>query len=47
MLGNQIDWNGLPIICEMLGVDDVELLIHQLFAIREHLENMSRANRRS
>lgn len=46
-MGNQIDWGGLPVVCELLGVTDVEVLIHQLFAIREHLENINRAARRS
>lgn len=31
-----IDWAALPIVCEMLGVSDVEVLITQLVAIRDH-----------
>lgn len=31
-----IDWTGLPTVCEMLGVEDVEMLITQLVAIRDH-----------
>ena len=30
-----LDWQGLPVVAEMLGVEDVELLIHQLTAIRD------------
>lgn len=31
-----IDWAGLPTVCEMLGITDVETLITQLVAIRDH-----------
>lgn len=31
-----IDWAALPIVCEMLGIQDVETLIVQLVAIRDH-----------
>lgn len=36
-----IDWAALPIVCEMLGVSDVETLITQLVAIRDH-QNQNR-----
>jgi hypothetical protein len=29
-----LNWTALPIIVELLGVDDVELLIEQLLIIR-------------
>jgi hypothetical protein len=29
-----IDYNGLPVVAEMLGIDDIELLIRQLVLIR-------------
>jgi hypothetical protein len=30
-----IDWAGLPVVAEMLGVEDVETLILHLIEIRE------------
>ena len=35
MLGGAIDWAGLPVVVELLGIDDVELLIKQLLLIRD------------
>jgi hypothetical protein len=35
-LGGNIDWAGLPIIAEILGINDVELLIKQLTLISRH-----------
>ena len=34
LMGGSIDWAALPIVAEMLGVHDVELLIHLLVKIR-------------
>lgn len=31
-----LDWQALPIIVEMLGIDDVDILIAQLIALRDH-----------
>jgi hypothetical protein len=31
-----LDWTALPTVAEMLGVEDVELLIVQLTTIRDH-----------
>lgn len=31
-----IDWSGMPLVCEYLGVDDVDGLIGRLQAIRQH-----------
>lgn len=30
-----IDWAGLPFVCDVLGIEDVETLITQLVAIRD------------
>ena len=30
-----LDWQALPTVCEMLGVDDVETFVMQLVAIRD------------
>jgi hypothetical protein len=35
MLGGEIDWAGLPIVVEMLGIADVELLVKQMLLIRD------------
>ncbi len=37
-----IDWAGLPIVCELLGVSDPEQLITHLVAIRDH-QNANRS----
>jgi hypothetical protein len=34
-MGGQIDWAGLPIIVELLGIADIDLLIRQLTLIRD------------
>ena len=34
-MGGELNWSALPIVAEMLGVEDVELLIAELSAIRE------------
>lgn len=33
------DWAGLPAVCELLGIADVELLIHRLQVIKHHKPN--------
>lgn len=35
-MGGQIDWDALPVMCEIQGVKDVEILIVQLNAILGH-----------
>jgi hypothetical protein len=37
-LGGQIDWAGLPMVAELLGIDDLEVLIVQLTIIRDSQE---------
>jgi hypothetical protein len=34
-MGGQIDWTGLPMIADILGLDDLETLIEQLSALRD------------
>lgn len=34
-MGGAIDWTAMPVITEMLGIDDVETLIWQLQLIRD------------
>jgi hypothetical protein len=33
--GKKLDWQALPILAEMYGVEDIECLIFQLAAIRD------------
>lgn len=35
-MGGEIDWAALPILAEIHGVIDVEMLVEQLLAIRDH-----------
>ncbi len=35
-MGGQIDWSALPILAEIHGIDDIEMLSEQLIAIRSH-----------
>ncbi len=42
-----IDWNGLPVIVDMLGIKDIEMLIYQLIVIREHFNVEKTHNRDS
>ena len=39
-----VDWDALPIVCEMLGVDDPDELIRQLLVIREFNDRRAKAN---
>lgn len=36
-----LDWQALPVVSEMLGFKDVDILIAQLSAIRNHLKQES------
>lgn len=31
-----IDWAGLPLVAELLGIDDLEDLLHRLLVIKLH-----------
>jgi hypothetical protein len=31
-----LEWSALPVVAELLGVEDVERWIYQLVTIREH-----------
>lgn len=35
MMGGAMDWQALPMVVELIGVKDVELLVIQLLTIRE------------
>ena len=34
-MGGQIDWAGLPLVADLLGLDDLEMLVEQLAALRD------------
>jgi len=36
MMGGTIDWNALDAVCELIGIGDVDCLLAQLEAIRNH-----------
>lgn len=31
-----MDWAALPVVAEILGIDDIETLVAQLVTLREH-----------
>ena len=35
MLGGEIDWSALPIVVELLGINDADVLIRDLIVIRD------------
>jgi hypothetical protein len=35
MMGGEINWSALEVICEVLGLHDVERLVTQLIVIRD------------
>lgn len=38
MDGN-MQWEALPIVCDVLGIDDPEQLINDLMTIRKHMRH--------
>lgn len=38
-----LDWQGLPIVAEVLGIEDLETLVAQLCAIRNRLSMDNRS----
>ncbi len=37
-----LDWNALPVILDIFGIEDVETYVRQLTAIRDHQAEMNR-----
>lgn len=35
MLGGKVDWSGLELVAEVLGIQDIEALIADLLTIRD------------
>lgn len=36
-MDGQIDWAAIPILAPMFGVDDIEVLVAELVAVRKHV----------
>jgi len=36
LMGKKIDWAGMDTICDMLGIQDIELLINQFEILRDY-----------
>jgi hypothetical protein len=36
LLGGVLDWNGISVMCDLLGFDDPEILIRGLVIVRDH-----------
>lgn len=41
-MDGSIDWSALPVLVNLYGIDDPEILIEQLQAIREHMRRQER-----
>ena len=37
-----LDWHALPVVCEVLGVEDVERLVQQLLILRNAMREETR-----
>ena len=44
MMNGALDWNALPIVCDLFGVKDPDIFIHELLAIRDHLRLKAKAD---
>jgi len=42
-MGGKIEWGAILYVSELLGVEDVDLLVHGLIEIREHYRRQERA----
>lgn len=38
-MGGQIDWAALPVVFELIGIEDPAPVIHQLVTLRDHGRN--------
>lgn len=45
MMGGELNWPALPLIVELLVVDDVSIFVTHLCAIRDHLARKAAADR--
>jgi hypothetical protein len=41
LMGGQIEWSALPLLCEVYGIDDPDTHIHALVAIRDHVRRQN------
>jgi hypothetical protein len=45
-MDRRIDWHGLPAVMALVGADDVELFLIELFAVKDFVERMQDARDR-
>lgn len=45
LMGGAIDWAALPVVAEMIGITDVDLLVRGLCQIRQHFDDKREAAR--
>lgn len=43
MMGNELNWQAIPIIAELLGVEDPEMFVNDLISIRQYGDNIRKA----
>lgn len=34
-MGGALDWSALPVVAEILGIEDIEMFVHRLAAVRD------------
>ena len=42
-MGGRVDWQAIPYVFHMLGVDDPDRIIRQLLAMKSHMERVRNA----
>lgn len=40
MMNGVLDWSSVPIVADLLGIDDIEALTSDLITVREHVERL-------
>ena len=43
LMGGSLDWQALPVVAELLSVDDAEMLVRGLAQIRDHFREENNA----
>lgn len=46
MMGYVIEWEAVPVFCEMFAVEDTEQFIHDLVTIRNFMDRVSAEKRK-
>jgi hypothetical protein len=45
-MGGEIQWQALPLIADVLGIEDIAVLVHQLAAIRDFQQRQIEADQK-